>query len=88
MVFDFRKRACHDFRQVVAPGCTGEEQLERVYRFDLSLMEGVEEVEKKIAQLDSVDKETALGLVKEATKLVTSVEKYFAKREEILRKGS
>ena len=65
-----------------------EETLERVYKFDVSLMEGATEVEKKLSQLGSVDKDTSIQIVKEATKLVTEVENYFAKREEILEKGA
>ncbi|RMG13882.1 MAG: hypothetical protein D6731_11260 [Planctomycetota bacterium] len=65
-----------------------EETLERVYKFDLSLADGVSEVEKKISQLGSVDKATALQIVKEATKLVNEIDDYFAKREEILEKGA
>jgi hypothetical protein len=65
----------------------GEETLERVYRFDLSLAEGCSEVAGKIQQFGSVDKATMLGLVKEAITLLGSVEQYFGKREEILKKG-
>ena len=65
-----------------------EEQLERVYRFDLSLMEGCTEVASKISHFGSVDKDTMLELVKESIALVDSVEEYFNKREEILRRGA
>jgi hypothetical protein len=66
----------------------GEDVLERVYQFDLSLAEGVGEVAKKIQQFKTVDKDTMLNLVKEAIALLDSVEEYFGKREEILKKGS
>ncbi|MGE0711601.1 MAG: hypothetical protein AB7N76_03700 [Planctomycetota bacterium] len=65
----------------------GEEQLEKVYQFDLSMAEGVSEVETKIGQLNGADKSAALGLVREATDLVDKLEDYFARREEIMRKG-
>jgi hypothetical protein len=66
----------------------GEAELERVYQFDLSLAEGVDEVEAKIKQFANVDKETQDKLLREATKLVDQVDDYFDKREEILRKGA
>lgn len=64
-----------------------EHQLEKVYQFDLSLAEGITEVEKAIDSLGNSDKDTSLKLVREATDLVNKLEEYFAKREEIMRKG-
>lgn len=67
----------------------GDEQLEKVYEFDLSLAEGVAEVRNKVGQLPALASEPprALGLVKESTDLVNKVQEYFGRREDILRKG-
>ena len=64
-----------------------EEQLQKVYEFDLSLAEGASEVEAKIASLNGADKPAALGIVREATDLADKLEEYFSRREDILRKG-
>ena len=65
----------------------GEDQLARIYEFDVSLTEGAEEVAAKVGQLGSADKERKQVLVREATDLVNKLEEYFSRREEILRKG-
>ncbi len=65
----------------------GEEQLAQVYQFDLSLAEGCEEVAHKVAQLGSGDKAARLAAVREAIEVVDKLEQFFAKREELLRKG-
>ena len=64
-----------------------EEQLVKVYEFDLSLVEGVNEVVEKIRTLTGTDKAKDLVTVKEATNIVNKVEEYFGRREDILRKG-
>jgi uncharacterized protein YpuA (DUF1002 family) len=64
-----------------------EEQLQKVYQFDLSVAEAVTGIETKIGQLSGVDKTAALNLVREATGLVDKLEDYFQQREEIMRKG-
>lgn len=63
------------------------EQLEKVYAFDLSLAEGITEIETKVGQLNGVDKTTALSLVRDTTDLLDKLEDYFGQREEIMRKG-
>ncbi len=65
----------------------GEDQLRKVYEFDLSLVEGVNEVIGKIRTLTGSDKDKDLATIKEATKIVNKVEEYFGRREDILRKG-
>ena len=65
----------------------GDEQLRKVYEFDLSLVEGVGEVEAKIASLRGQPKDKALLTVREATDLLNQVEDYFSRREDVLRKG-
>lgn len=65
----------------------GEEQLARVYEFDLGLAEGVSEVEAKINGLSVGDKGALMTGVRAVTDLVTKIEDFFGKREEILRKG-
>lgn len=65
----------------------GEEQLRKVYEFDLSLAEGVEEVVAKIRTLTGSEKAKDLATVKDTIKLVNKVEEYFGRREDILRKG-
>lgn len=65
----------------------GEDQLARIYEFDVSLTEGAEEVAAKVGQLSGADKERKQALVREATDVVNKLEDYFSRREEILRKG-
>ena len=59
----------------------------KVYEFDLSLADGINEIAAKVSALDGSDKAACTKAVKEVTKLVDKVEEYFGKREEILRKG-
>jgi hypothetical protein len=65
----------------------GDDQLAKVYEFDLSLVEGVNEVTGKIRTLTGSDKAKDLATIKEATNIVNKVEEYFGRREDILRKG-
>ena len=65
----------------------GDDQLAKVYEFDLSLAEAVTEVANKVATLNAGAKDKALETVREISSLVDKVEEYFGQREEILRKG-
>jgi hypothetical protein len=65
-----------------------EDDLMRVYEYDLSLAEAVTEVAHKVAEMDSSDRQKLMGKVKETIELVDRVDAFFTKREEVLRKGS
>ena len=65
-----------------------DDDLMRVYEYDLSLTEAVTEVAHKVAEMDAGDREKLLGKVKETVELVDRVDAFFTKREEVLRKGS
>lgn len=65
-----------------------EDDLMRVYEYDLSLAEAVTEVAHKVSELDPADRAKLLAKVKELVELVDRVDAFFGKREEILRKGA
>lgn len=65
-----------------------EDVLLKVYEYDLSLAEAVDEVAHKVSEMDPDDKAKLLKKVKEAVDLIDRVDDYFARREEILRKGA
>jgi hypothetical protein len=66
----------------------GEDELLKVYEHDLSLAEAVTEVAHKVSEFDAGDRGKLMTKVKETIDLVDRVDQFFAKREELLRKGS
>jgi hypothetical protein len=65
-----------------------DDDLMRVYEYDLSLTEAVTEVAHKVAEMDAGERTKLMGKVKETIELVDRVDAFFTKREEVLRKGS
>jgi hypothetical protein len=65
-----------------------EDDLMRVYEYDLSLAEAVTEVAHKVAEMDAGDRAKLMAKVKETIELVDRVDAFFSKREEVLRKGA
>lgn len=66
----------------------GEDDLLRVYEYDLSLAEAVTEVAHKVSEMDAGDRDALMKKVKETVELVDRVDAFFSKREEVLRKGN
>jgi hypothetical protein len=82
------KNADRGYSGLFATVKVDEDDLMRVYEYDLSLAEAVTEVAHKVAEMDADDREKLMGKVKETIELVDRVDSFFAKREEILRKGA
>lgn len=66
----------------------GEDVLLQVYEHDLSLAEAVTEVAHKITEMTAGDRAKLMAKVAETIELVDRVDAFFARREELLRKGS
>jgi hypothetical protein len=66
----------------------GEDDLMRVYEYDLSLAEAVTEVAHKVSEMNADERDALLKKVKETIELVDRVDAFFSKREEVLRKGN
>jgi hypothetical protein len=82
------KNADRGYSGLFATVKVGEDDLMKVYEQDVSLAEAVTEVEHKVSELDASDRVKLMKLVKDTIELVDRVDGFFAKREEILRKGS
>lgn len=82
------KNADRGYSGLFATVKVDEDDLMRVYEYDLSLAEAVTEVAHKVAEMDADDRAKLMGKVKETIELVDRVDSFFAKREEILRKGA
>jgi hypothetical protein len=82
------KNADRGYSGLFATVKVDEDDLMRVYEYDLSLAEAVTEVAHKVAEMDAEDRAKLMGKVKETIELVDRVDSFFAKREEILRKGA
>ena len=82
------KNADRGYSGMFATVKVDEDDLMRVYEYDLSLAEAVTEVAHKVAEMDADDRAKLMGKVKETIELVDRVDSFFAKREEILRKGA
>lgn len=82
------KNADRGYSGMFATVKVDEDDLMRIYEYDLSLAEAVTEVAHKIAEMDADDRAKLMGKVKETIELVDRVDSFFAKREEILRKGA
>ncbi len=66
----------------------GEDELMKVYEHDLSLAEAVTEVAHKVTEMTAGDRSKLMAKVQETIELVDRVDTFFAKREELLRKGA
>lgn len=82
------KNADRGYSGLFATVKVDDDDLMRVYEYDLSLAEAVTEVAHKVAEMDAEDRAKLMGKVKETIELVDRVDSFFAKREEILRKGA
>ena len=65
-----------------------EADLDQLHQHTLSMAEAVQEVGHAVAAFDPSDRGKLLGQVKNTVDLLDRVGEYFARREEILRKGS
>ena len=65
-----------------------EPTLEKLYEYDLGLAEAVTEVAHKVTEMKAENREALQGQVRDTIELLERVEEFFARREELLRKGS